>query len=149
MADARVDSSLPNVNYGNSTYLRLRDAPGSTFESYIRVGVNGVSGSVSSAKLRVFAYIGSDSAGSVYPVPGSWSEMAITYNNAPPITGTPLDTEGIVGSGQWVEFDVSAVVTGNGVYNFGLASNSASSVYYRSREASQSQKPELVIQFGP
>lgn len=144
IADARTSSGSPNSNFGSS-YLRIRTASLGTYHTYVRIRVAGVSGTVSSAILRLYAYAGGDSGGGVHTVSGGWSEGSITFGNAPPITGSPLDTYGAVGDNQWVEYDVTSAVTGNGIYSFGIKSTSSDSVYFYSREISGAQKPQLVI----
>jgi hypothetical protein len=145
-ADARTDSGSPNTNYGASTFLRLRTGTPSN-RSYLKFVVSGVSGQVQSATLRLYVYDGGDDGGGAYTVSNSWTETGITWNNAPAISGSPLDTVGSVSSGQWVEYDVTAAVSGNGTFSFGLKNASADSVSSNSREAS-SNKPELVLVVG-
>ena len=43
----------------------------------------------------------------------------------------------------WVEFDVSAAVTGDGTYSFALTSDDKRSVTYSSREGAN--PPELIL----
>jgi hypothetical protein len=75
-----------------------------------------------------------------------WTEIGLNYNNAPSLNGTLLSTVGSVTVGQVVEFDVTAAITGDGTYSFGLKNSSSTEVQYSSKEGST--KPELVIQFG-
>ena len=74
----------------------------------------------------------------------AWVESGLKYNNAPPVSGTPLSSLGSVATGTWVEFDVTAAVTGNGTYSFAITSSSSNSVYYNSKDAG-SNTPVLVI----
>ena len=107
--------------------------------------MSGVSGGVTSATLRLYAYDGSSYGGAVHSVSNSWAEDTITWNNAPTIGGSPLDSVGSVSSGTWVEWDVTSAVTGNGTFSFGLKSTSSNSIYFNSREAA-SNEPELVVE---
>jgi len=100
----------------------------------------------------LFVTDGSDSGGTLYLVANDyrdtttpWLESGLTWNNAPLMADTPLGTLSTVAAGTWVEFDVSAVITGNGTYSFGLTSSSSNSVFYNSREALQNP-PELVLE---
>src|SRR4029079_1353743 len=59
----------------------------------------------------------------------------------------PVATTGPVTPDMWVEFDVTAVVTGNGTYNFVLATSSADGLNFSARESGQTA-PQLVITPG-
>jgi PKD repeat protein len=148
VADARVKSSSPNSNYGSSDFLRLRDggAPAeTTYESYLRFDLSALAGqAVSSATLRLFATDGSPDPGSVYAVTGSWSEASLTWSNAPGLSGLPLASSGAALNNTWVEFDVSSLVTGAGIYDLGLTNDSSNSVYFSSREGLD--PPQLVVE---
>lgn len=74
----------------------------------------------------------------------AWVESGLNYNNAPPISGSPLSSLGSVATGTLVEFDVTTAVTGNGTYSFAIKSSSTNSVYYNSNDAG-SHTPVLVI----
>ncbi|MEE8572697.1 MAG: PKD domain-containing protein, partial [Gemmatimonadota bacterium] len=147
VADARVRSSSPDNNYGSSDYLRLRDggAPSeTTYESYLRFDLSALAGqATSSATLRLFATDGSPDPGSVYAVTGNWSEASITWSNAPGLSGLPIASSGEAFNNTWVEFDVSSLVTGTGIYDLGLTNDSSNSVYFSSREGLD--PPQLVV----
>ncbi len=149
--DALVKSARPDRNYGTVSYLRLRDND-DDYHGYLKFYVAGLSGPVQRATLRLFAYNGSKDGGSVYSVMDTyrdsaapWLETELTWNNAPPMDGTPLSTVGPVADGQWVEFDVTAAVTGNGIISLGLLNRSSNSVYYYAKEAEANQ-PQLIIE---
>ena len=74
--------------------------------------------------------------------PSSWTETGITWANAPPIIGSALDTRGAVTNGTWVEWNVTAAVTGNGLVELALR-NAGGSGTYSSREGAND--PQLVI----
>jgi uncharacterized protein YjiK len=149
--DTFVRSDFPNSNYATGTDIRTRG--GSTvINSYLKFTVTGLSGSIQSAKLRLYVTDPSDKGGSLYLVSNNyvnsstpWVESGLKFSNAPPISGSPLASVGSVATGAWVEFDVKAAINGDGVYSFGLASTSTNSVFYSSANAS-ANKPVLVIQ---
>ena len=144
IADAFVRSASPTSNYGTADYLRVRaDSP--VYDSYLMFDVNGLgASSVVSATLRLFVDDGSPDGGTVYSVSNGWTETGVNWNNAP--GGSALGSLGSVTAGTWVEFDLSAIVTGEGVYSFALASNSTNSAFYSSREGLN--PPELVLETG-
>lgn len=151
--DAYVNANQPTTNFGTQTTLRMRlSSP--IINSYLKFTVNGVSGTVLSAKLRMTVTVASSSGGSIYSVSNNylgtstpWIETGLNYNNAPTISGTPWDSEGSVIVGQVVEFDVTSAITGNGMFSFGLKNSSTTTVQYSSDEGTT--KPQLVIQFAP
>lgn len=149
VADAQVNSSSPTRNYGTATTLRVRDEGSSaTYNSYVQFVVSGLGGAaVRTATLRLYVTDGSDDGGTLYAVDSGWTETTLTYATAPVLTGVALGSVGGVTTGQWVTFDVTAVVTGEGVYSFGLTNDSSNSVYYSSRQGSQ--PPELVVETLP
>ena len=65
-----------------------------------------------------------------------WKEDELTWNNAPALSGDPLGQKNDVAPDERVEFDVTTVVTEDGVYNFGMTSSSSNSVFYSSKEGS-------------
>ena len=147
--DTRVDSADKTQNFGSSTYLRVKSIS-ATHYSYLKFNVTGVSGTVQSAKIRLYCTDPSDDGGSIFTVsnnyPGTttpWLESGVTWNNAPTIGGTPLDQKGAVALNTWVEFTVTPAISGNGIYSFGITSGSPNSVYYSSSEGTH--PPELVV----
>mgnify|MGYP001001614536 FL=1 len=147
--DTFVRSDWPNSSYSTNTALRVVASP--TINSYLKFNVSGLSGAPQSARLRLYVTDPSTNGGAIYLVSNNyngtstaWVDNGLNYNNAPPISGTPLSSLGSVSSGAWIEFDVTAAVTGNGTYSFAIASSSTNSVYYNANEAG-SNRPVLVI----
>ncbi len=150
--DTRVLSTSPTSGFGAVTLLRVRSV-NPTYHTYLKFAVTGVSGTVERATLRLFCDDASVDGGEVYAVANNylgtttpWLESGLTWNNAPGITGSPLDEEGAVALGTWVEFDVTAAVTGNGSYSFGMTSGSTNIAGYSSKEGAN--PPQLVLALG-
>ncbi|MCA9994504.1 MAG: DNRLRE domain-containing protein [Anaerolineales bacterium] len=148
--DAHVKSDSPTSNYGSLDTLRLRETSDPRYHSYLKFEVAGLVGSVQSATLRLYVTDASDDGGSVYAVSNNyadnsaaWVEGGLTWNNAPALPATPLDSVGTTAVGQWAEWDVTTAVSGNGTFSFGLNSNSSNSAIYTSSEGSN--PPQLVI----
>jgi PKD repeat protein len=141
-ADAFVRASSSGSNYGNYPILKVRG--GSPSDSYLRFNVQGISGTVSSATLRLYT-LTTDTVGfTVHQVAdNSWDELSITYDNAP-VVGSTVGNTGAVVSNTWAEIDVASYITGNGLISFGLTSTSSTLIDINSREAG-SEIPELVI----
>ena len=141
-ADSRVRSSRANKNYGSSDPLRA-DEDSTTYRSYLKFNVTGITAPVQSALLRLYVVNGTDDAIEAHSVSNAWTEGGITWNNAPPIGGASLDTLGPITPGQWIEFEVKDAITGNGDVSFGLMNTGDDGVRLNSREGGF--PPELVI----
>ena len=146
-ADARVQQSTPTTNYATSNLRTAGDASAAV-ESYLRFTVGGVTGSVRSAKLRLFNYNGTVDGPAVYTTGNSWSETTVNWNTRPARTSGPTDDKGALAVNTWVEYDVTSFVTGNGTYSFNIAGPSTDGIDFRSREYA-TDRPELVIDAGP
>jgi|GEM_PF-1270802 len=151
--DVYVNSSTPITNYGTSGTLRVKVSASETFCSYLKFEVTGVSGTLMSATLRLYVSDAGPDGGSVYLVSNDyldgsapWTESGLLWDNAPTIAGTALSSVGQGSIGQWVEFDVTSAISGDGIYSFGLKNNNSDRVYYRSKDDGASTAPQLLIQ---
>jgi hypothetical protein len=139
-ADAYVSSAAPTSNFGTATTLRVGVNP--TLHSYIMFNVQGLGGTPTSATLQLWAV----SAGSGTSAKGAgtaWTETSITYANAPTY-GTAVSTVTGITAGRWVSFNVTSLVTGNGLVAFALTSASATPISFASREDA-AHAPRLII----
>jgi hypothetical protein len=146
-ADSYVVLATPDTNYGTDTELHGKLSTTNEKRPYFTFAVSGLAGkTVVSAKLRLYILDPSPSGGSWYAVSPSWVETgpgSITWNNAPPITGTPFATAGPATLDTWLEIDASSVVTREGTYGFAVVTQGSDTVYFASRESSN--PPELVV----
>jgi hypothetical protein len=141
-ADAYVTSAIPNTNYGASKMIRFDASP--VVNGYLTFNVQGLGGSIASAKLRIYANSSSSVGCKVFSVPDvSWAERTITYNNAPAL-GNQISSYGAIKSSTWIEIDVTPVVTGNGTFSLALTGINGTAVSLASRE-SGTFVPQLVI----
>jgi Calcineurin-like phosphoesterase/Bacterial Ig domain len=144
VADAFVDMSTPDTNYGNSSKLRTDTTP--TVQSYLRFDVPGLSGNVLSATLRVYANSPSSIGHDVYEVSQSdWDESGITYNTSPQL-GHLIDLSEPFESDTWVNVDVTSLITGEGPLSLALLTTSITNISYSSKEGPY--PPELIIELG-
>ena len=139
-ADAYVNSDNPDTNYGSAGSLVVGSNP--LRHTYIKFTVAGLVGTVTNVQLRL--YVTSTGGGfSDRPVAdNSWSEGAITDNNAPTYGGVAF-TDNSVDSTGWWTIDATGLVTGNGTYTIALTS--ATAVTFDSREAGSAVAPQLVV----
>src|SRR5262249_31083647 len=93
-------SGAPDTNYGTSTHLYTH--PGDS-DSYLQFAVTGVTGTVNSAKLRLYVIGGSSIGLAVYLVDNAWTTTGMTWNNRPRrLSGVLASIPGPVASGSWI-----------------------------------------------
>ena len=151
--DAYVMASRPSTNFGAKPILRVKDAA-KDVNSFLKFNVSGLTATVQSATLRLWVNDPGPDGGSVYSVSSfylntttQWLETGLKWNNAPAISGAPLDTLGAVVKGTWVELDVTGAVIAalgsDGRVSLALTNDSRNMVTYSSKEGPH--PPELVI----
>lgn len=109
-ADSYVNSGAVSVNYGTQTYFVTKQSAANDRSGYLKFDLSGITGTVASAKLKL--YVKSKSANAnrtAYNVADdSWTETGITYANRPAI-GSVIATTPVTALG-WIELDVTAAV---------------------------------------
>lgn len=146
VADTYVSAEEPAKNFGAERRLASDGNPDE--QSFIRFAVQGISGPVASAVLRLqVANPSPAAAGTVRLMSNTtWSETATIYTNRPAIDGAVVGTFNQVASGAWVEINVTAAITGPGVYSFGITQAGTDGVNFASREIKDARlRPQLVI----
>ena len=135
IADARVQESNPDNNYGNGVILAVdtssASTPNGTVQTYLKFDVTVPAGmEVSSATLTLWVRpTGTD--GTAYTVnihsvtDTGWTEGALTWNNRPTL-GTVVGTIGPLANPNGTAYAASAPInpdafSGTGLYSFGLA----------------------------
>ena len=150
LADAQVRNANPTTNYGAVTTLRTRQGDASnpiTYHSYLMFDVTGLSGSVVSAKLRLFATASNSTGILVYSSDSGWTETGINWNNAP-IPGALQGSSGAIAQNTWVEITLPTnMFTVNQAYTLVLVGNTSQSAYFSSKEGTN--KPQLILSLGP
>src|SRR5215213_361338 len=143
-ADAQVNEANPGRNTGSSNFLQVDGANDPEVESFIRFTVTGLTGTIQTARLRLYDTTNASKNGpAVYATAASWSESKINWNSRPARTGEALDNQESISRNSWIEYDVTTAVTGNGAFSFVLAADSNDAATFSSREGPQ--PPELVI----
>ncbi len=145
VADALVQASLPDANSGTSSSLRSDLSPNEM--SYLRFDVQGASQPITSATLRLYVRDGTVNApGVAASADVTWPETGITWNNRP-ATGPPVSSAGAASAGTFVDFDVSSLVTANGLVTLALVPDSSDALSVNSRQ-NASNRPQLLIGQG-
>jgi hypothetical protein len=145
-ADSFVNPAAPSTNYGAATTLRVTASPQE--RAYLRFNVQGVTGHIVQATLRVHVMSNSNAGYQVSSIPdNNWGEMTINHANAPASSPTIIGSSGPTKAGSWTTVDVTALVAHNGTFTFVLTTSSGQ-INLASRE-SGANAPQLVIVTGP
>ncbi len=148
VADTYVDSGSPTTKFGTATTVTAGTSP--VRQAFFRFAVAGVGPfTIERALLRltVGANSGDGSAvgGTIRRITNTtWSESTTTYNTRPAIDGAVLASAAKVVPKAVVDFDLTAGITTDAIYNLALSSASSDWVKYASREASAG-KPQLLL----
>jgi len=141
-ADAYI-SSTTNANNGTTTTLRVKPTfPTET--AYLKFSVAGLTGSVQSATLRVYANSGLAWGFDAYTTTSTWTETGLTYQNAPAPAATKLGSFPSGTATGWVSLDVTPAVTANGTYSFALVGTYWQEISLATRETG-AKAPQLVV----
>jgi hypothetical protein len=143
VADSYVSAGNPGTNYGTAATFRVDDSP--IVNSYLRFRVSGLAGQpVNQAHLLIHANSASSNGFVARSVQdNTWVETTINYSNAPAMGSTLAASPAIV-SGSWVTLDVTAFVTGEGTYSFGVSTPGSTAISLSSRE-SGADAPQLIV----
>jgi glucose/arabinose dehydrogenase len=147
-ADARVEQPNPDSNFGTSNTLRLDQANGAAqdIDSFIRFAVAGITGRVVNATLRLRSTGNTIHGVAVHTAGGGWTETGIDWNHQPAFAPAPIAQVTGIAAQQWVEWDVTQAVTGDGAVNLRLTPTGDDGVTFHSREATnQTLRPQLVV----
>jgi hypothetical protein len=147
-ADARVVQTVSATNYGSSTNIQVDGDTGAAQISYIRFTVTEITGPIQSVKLRVNCTTNGTANGpAAYLADSNWIEGGaggVTWDTQPTILSSAFDNKGVIATDAWVEYDVTALVTGDGTYTFALIADGNDGVTFSSREGSTA--PQLLVQ---
>lgn len=142
VADALVDQGDPARNYGAATSLAADRHP--RRDSYLRFQVSGVGErEVSGALLRLHVNQRTGDGPALFATSSSWDESTLTWNSRPATSGPALADAGAAAQGDWLEYDLRPLVTGDGTYSVALIAGSSDGVATDAREGSH--PPEVVV----
>jgi hypothetical protein len=141
-ADAYVASDSQSTNFGTNTRLRTDSAP--TMKIFFKFDLSNLPASYSKVMLRVMATSSNDTGYTVHRVSStSWGERSITWNTAPATGSTIIARSGVVRDGIWDTMDVTALISGPGMYSLALQTTSGATISVASRETTT--RPRLVV----
>ena len=146
-ADTTVSSYSPSKNYGSYTTLTLKLSD-IEYLSLLTFSVQSLPAGVAptSAHLRLYVTDGGPDGGTWFRSPTNWNESTVTWLDAPTIDPTTsFASTGSVSPGQWIDIDVTQIVTGDGTFGFAARTSNSDRVIYSSREGSN--PPQLVLSY--
>jgi len=164
--DGWVNEANPTANYGNATYLSVKDRSGLA-EAYMRFSDADLAGlrgqDIASASLFLYQYQGTYSPGdslNLHKVTTGWQEATLVWNNRPGYEAAPISalilSDGNLQWRQWqgLEGCVGSWLDGN---NFGLALENGMdgaeeelfARFYSSEYADSSLRPYLRVTTTP
>jgi hypothetical protein len=148
-ADTWVDQGAPHTSHGSSSRLRVdgNHGDGLDYRSYLKVRVTGVSRPVFRAALRLWVTDATSDGPAIWRTSPTWKAGTMDWTNRPGPIGAVLDDAGLVRSGGWVDLDVTAAVTGDGLYSFLLRSTDRDGMVASSNEGAH--PPRLVVETVP
>ena len=146
-ADATLLSNRPSNNLGLSSQLSTDAAP--EMLSLLRFNVQGVSGTIVDAMLRLFVQSDSTIGIDVFEVTdNSWVETAVTYSTAP-VIGDQINSSGAFTAGTWIEVDLTSTITGNGQISLVISSTDGNRLLFSSREGANPAELVINVNLGP
>jgi hypothetical protein len=144
-ADTYISKAHPSANYGSALALRTDATP--RIYSYLRFRLDGRSGRVVRARLRLWSSTGSLAGYSVRPVPKmSWDEAVITFSKHP-AAREAVAKSGPFSPGSWSSVDVTRLVKGRDDVTLVVTTRSTKTITFDSREGAH--RPQLVVQTRP
>jgi hypothetical protein len=145
VADASVSEEEPTTLFGTGHRLRTDGDDGERFESVVRFDVSGLSGTVTSAMLRLFVPSDPTEDGpQVYPTTGGWDETTVSWTTRPAVTGGAVADFAAMPTEAWSEVEVTALVPRDGAINLLLAQSGKDGVGFYAHEK-EGYEPQLVV----
>ena len=145
LADAMVLEAVPNENHGSDPVLHADQGPSEM--SYLRFDVQTGGAAISKATLRLWVDSGTvDGPAVAGSSDVTWGEGTITWAARPTIGGAVADA-GVVASGSWLEYNVTSLVTVDGLVTMVLVPQSTDGISMSSREA-VTNHPQLVVTYS-
>ena len=152
--DAEADTYIANTasgaqeNFGSSTSIAVDREP--EVDGLLRFHIAGVKGGVTQATLRLYCRDASDKAPIVVAGSNDWDESELTWETWPEPDASATGESGPIAKNEFVDFDVTTLVGGNGDVTLRLVAVSSDRAGFTSRESSaKAQRPKLIVAFSP
>ena len=169
VADASVNSALPNTNSGTSTQLNVSPNTVATQRAFVRFDLAGCSPAIPADAIVHSATLNLTTASAVLAtrtivlqsVTGSWTEAAVTWNTQPAVAASNTSTAGVTlgqAAGTVISWtaasDVQSFVAGAATdLGFRLSDSAEGAalgvpLVLSAREAA-SGRPQLIVTYVP
>lgn len=152
--DSYTSQSNPTGTHGDQASLNTNAAIiANERRSYLKFAVTGIpAGSRNlTAVLSLYSqsYASPSVVFTVSQTATTWDEGTLTWNNQPPIGAIVTSRDGLA-DGYRNNFDLSSLVTGNGVYSIAIRSSDPRQRYFSSKEATgeDAYPPQLQLNWS-
>ncbi len=116
---AKESDSGSSTTRGTENSLDIRSEAGSyTRIPYLKFSVNGISGTIQSAILKVYSEDEDDTVKAFAVSDTSWTEAALNYDNRPAL-GAEIGS-GTATVASWFDIDITGYITADGTYSIAL-----------------------------
>lgn len=146
--DAYVQENMPYANYNDRFIVADQNE---RFDGLLRFYVQGLEDrEVEYVKLRLYVMNQSMFGGNFYKCKHTWHEDVVNWDLAPSVMSRkPLATVNAVLVDEWIEVDVTGLVTEDGPVSLRIISDSSDNVMYSSKENANGNSPELIVGVVP
>lgn len=138
--DSTVKKVDPDAVFGTSAVMNLRGEGDKEMNAYLKFTVSEVPGTISEVKVKLYS-LHAHTVEILRVNDVSWNETSMTWNSRASMNNSIMTQP--VGANEWVELDVTDVVTSNGTYAFGLKTTSGSYRNFSSKEGAN--PPKLLV----
>lgn len=137
-------------NFGSNQTMEVKNSGTDRRFSYLRFNVTGVSGTITSATVKLKCAVTQTGNTRLYPVSDTtWSETGVNWSNKPTM-GAQADDKSNPGLNGWISLNATSLITANGTYSFGLQTTSTSAVaYYTKERGGTADDPVLEVVYQP
>ena len=144
--DTYTDLQAPTTNFGTAANVFSDTSP--MQQGYLRFNVTGITGAVQSAVVRLFVTDSATNAPYIAATTSAMERVDRTGANEPIAHGAAISDLGNAPSNTFIDYPVTAVVTGNGAYSFVLVPQSSNGLGVASREATTAaNRPQLIVTY--
>lgn len=148
-----TNSTSKKKNFGSATDLVIK---GATKYAYLECSLTSVpaGATITGVTLDVFSRsVSTAHTVRLHTANAGWTETGLTWNNQPGFNATVLDSKPgdvVPGSGEWVNLNAAAVVTGNGTWRFALDTTTATDQFYASDDYTTdlARRPKLTVTYS-
>ncbi|MBH5318370.1 DNRLRE domain-containing protein [Paenibacillus sp. GSMTC-2017] len=145
--DSYVQENKQTNNYGNLATMAVKTDTSQNRYSLLKFNVSSITGSITSAKLRIYGSSSFTTTLTASEIADSWTEATLTWNNKP-ATGNSVGSVAMNTTLAYYEIDVTAYVlaeaAGDDSASFILSESAGKYTTFNTSENTLN-KPELIV----